>query len=309
MAIPFIVMFMFSSCKHGDANGMCGNDDDSLVVLFTGDVMLDRGVRNAINVHGFTWLFDSVSPMFKQSDAVVINLECPFADTLMPVSKQFVFHADTRWAKALRQSGVTHASMANNHSMDQGVSGIRSTFVTLHGAGIVPMGCGKDEEEMLAPTIIEKNGIRMAVFSAVLFPIENWLPVHDGQLTVENTNVTVLARAIKKWHSQCPNDVIVAYLHWGIEYQTTPAVKQRMAASNLLGVGASAVIGHHPHVVQKMEMQDGKPVFYSLGNFVFDQRHPLSSKAQMARLVVRHSKVDVSSIDVNIKMCKPVIAR
>ena len=86
MAIPFIVMFMFSSCKHGDANGMCGNDDDSLVVLFTGDVMLDRGVRNAINVHGFTWLFDSVSPMFKQSDAVVINLECPFADTcFMPI--------------------------------------------------------------------------------------------------------------------------------------------------------------------------------------------------------------------------------
>ncbi|MCR5312126.1 MAG: CapA family protein, partial [Bacteroidaceae bacterium] len=175
------ILFLGVACGYGGGNessvrteersDTCGTDADSLKIVLTGDLLLDRGVRPVVERHGMEWLLDSVSPMFKAADAVLVNLECPLTDVVTPQPKQFVFRGDVAWAEGLRKAGITHASMANNHSMDQGFQGVESTYKSLKSAGIEPMGCGRNVKERLTPVLIKKGNLCVAVFSDVLFPI------------------------------------------------------------------------------------------------------------------------------------------
>lgn len=282
--------------------------DDTLTVLFTGDVLLDRGVRPLAERRGVPWLFEGVSGVFRRADAVVINLECPLADTLTPLAKQFVFHADTRWAADLRRVGVTHAALANNHTNDQGYRGLVSTRRALLDAGIVPLGLGRSEAEWLTPQLIQSRGSRrVAVFNAVLFRLENWVPrSSQSHLLPCQVDGQTMARAIAHHRAEHPADVIVVVLHWGVEFQSSPSMWQRRDAALLVHAGADVIIGHHPHVQQQMRMVEGRPVCYSLGNFVFDQHPPLTRRAWMARLTVCADTLWVDTLAVSIKGCRPM---
>ena len=107
---------LLSSCQRQTG-------EDTLDILFTGDVLLDRGVRHEIERHGVEGLFEGVSEAFRQADAVVINLECPLTSRHTPVGKKFVFRAEPEWAEGLRRAGVTHAALANNHTTRTGGTG------------------------------------------------------------------------------------------------------------------------------------------------------------------------------------------
>ena len=104
------LLCLFSSCRQQ-------TKEDTLSILFTGDVLLDRGTRPWIEREGVKGLFQGVSEAFQKADAVVINLECPLTERHTPVGKKFVFRGKPTWAKALRQAGITHAALANNHTM------------------------------------------------------------------------------------------------------------------------------------------------------------------------------------------------
>ncbi len=279
---------------------------DTLSLLFTGDVLLDRGVRRQIACHGVKWLFDSVSEDFKRVDATIINLECPITDVSSPVSKQFVFRADTSCAEALASVGITHAALANNHSVDQGSHGLDDTQLLLSKVGICTLGYGSTPEQRLEPAVIEKGGVRVAVFNDITVPIENWLPSATVRPNVCNVPVDTLAEAIKRYHSDNPDVHIVAFLHWGVEYMSLPTFQQRREAAKLVSVGAEAIIGAHPHVTQPMCLQQGVPVYYSLGNFVFDGTRPHSDEAQMVVLTfdIKGLK-DHKAIPVKIVSCQP----
>lgn len=279
--------------------------DDSMVILFTGDVLLDRGVRRESVRHGRPWIFAEVAPLFQKADATVINLECPLTEVSTPLGKRFIFRADTCMASVMRHAGITHATLANNHSNDQGFQGLRSTVESLIQAGITPMGYDDDTRPSISPTLIQKGDLTAALFCAVLIPIENWMPEHSDTVPCQ-TNVTRLARVIRAYRSRHPSHHIICVLHWGIEFQPYATPQQIRQAQVLCAAGADAIIGHHPHVVQPQRRFDRIPVFYSLGNFVFDQQTPETNQAIVARIILRQDTLKTTTVPISIQHCRPV---
>ena len=130
-----------------------GAPGDTLSVVFTGDVLLDRGVREFIGHKGVDALFSpSVDSLFHASDIVVANLECPVAKIKAPVQKIYIFRGEPEWLPALRRHGITHLNLANNHSIDQGREGLADTWQQVRQAGMVPVGAAPTMAEAAVPT-------------------------------------------------------------------------------------------------------------------------------------------------------------
>lgn len=296
--------FFFLSCSSSSSDG---EEEESLCILFTGDVLLDRGVRPIAETRGIGYLFGQVKPYFRRADAVVINLETPITDTLSPINKKYIFRADSRWASDLRHVGVTHAAMANNHTVDQGLHGLQDTYRHLTEAGIIPIGYGASMEQQLEPAVITKGEERVAIFNAITMPIENWHHTDDCP-GICQPSADQLTDAIRRYHISWPNTRIVVVLHWGVEFQTQPSIGQHMLAAKLSEAGADAIIGHHPHVLQPIDTINGTLVFYSLGNFVFDQRPPLTQRTMMVNLHFHpDASVTYDTIPVQIKQNRPTL--
>lgn len=299
------------SCQSTSIAAPSSSEDcpsNELTIVFTGDVLLDRGVRPYAEREGVLALFAGVDSVFRHADAVVINLECPLTDTATPVNKHFIFRADTRWATGLREAGVTHAALANNHTNDQGRLGLLSTYTHLKAAGIEPLGFGYTKAERLTPVVIEKGAAEVALFNSVPLPLENWYDL-ENRPGVCQASASTLAEAISNYHAAHPATKIIAVLHWGIEFQSIPSMQQRIDAKALLQAGADVIIGHHPHVIQPVKNIDGKPVFYSLGNFVFDQAQQIANQAVIAHITLHGDSIVANSIPVHIKQTKPIIAK
>lgn len=298
----FVIVVSCSSPKEQEAT----NDNSQLTLVFTGDVLLDRGVRPYAEREGIPALFAGVDSVFRQADAVIINLECPLTDTTTPINKHYIFRGEPQWAKGLRAAGITHAAMANNHTYDQGRQGLLSTYNHLKEAGIEPLGYGNSKSERLEPVIIRKGAIEVALFNSVTLPLENWYDL-DDRPGICQASASTLADAIRTFHAHHPTIKIIAVLHWGAEMQTTPTMQQRLDAQTLLQAGVDVIVGHHPHVVQPLVNIYDKSVFYSLGNFVFDQSLPITQKATMAQITIQGDSILVNSLPVQIVRNKPVL--
>ena len=190
--------------------------------------------------------------------------------------------------------------------MDQGRQGLQSTVQHLESVGIATVGYGLTQKERIAPTLIHKNNINIALFNSCPLRVENWQNIENTP-DINQADCSTLAKEIRNFKDQHADYYVVAILHWGTEFISTPSLTQRYAAAELVSAGADLIIGHHPHVIQKMDTIGKVPVFYSLGNFVFDQSKPQGRKAQMA--VVRFSKDSISAkaVGVEIKGNMPMV--
>ncbi len=294
----YLGLLLGVSCKN--------NSDDSLTVCFTGDLLLDRGVRMQIENHGVDALFSDVAKLFHQSDAVVANLECPATTRYAPVNKRFVFRAEPQWLSALKRAGITHLLMANNHSYDQGRDGMEDTYQALIANKLVPVGYGKNHTLACEPVIITKGNIQVAIFNAVQMPLENFPFLPDQPCMCQATGDEI-STAITKFKSDHPLVFVVVVLHWGAEYHPTPVPGQVINATKMINAGADAIIGHHPHVIQSISYIKGKPVFYSLGNFVFDPLKPAAKEGLIVQLKFNRKKTSVVKYEITIKNCKPIL--
>lgn len=296
----FMSTVLFASCTN--------QPEELLSICFTGDVLLDRGVRQQIEKKGVDYLFESVTPIFQSCDATVINLECPVTTSTTPIYKKYIFRAEPEWLPALRKAGITHATLANNHSIDQGRSGLIDTYQNLLAVGISSIGYGKNSAEACSPILIQKGDIKVALFSTVTLPLENWSFLEDSP-GINQQSIEALKENIQSYKKLYPKNYIVVLLHWGVEYQTNPTPYQRRAAHGIIRSGADAIIGHHPHVIQKEEYFEGKPIFYSLGNFIFDQKKPETSRSLIVELHFTSKEVSIHKIPVNIRSCQAIISR
>jgi poly-gamma-glutamate synthesis protein (capsule biosynthesis protein) len=280
------------------------NRGGELTISFTGDLLLDRGVREQVEKRDAGYLLEEVAPLFRSSDAVVVNLECPVTDTVTPLNKWFIFRAEPEWLPALSANGITHAGLANNHSMDQGRRGLTATYRHLQEAGITPIGYGESQSDACSPLIIARKGMEVAIFNSVLIPLENWVYLVD-QPSVCQATAETLAPAIRAMKAATPNRYVIVFLHWGVEYQLTPTLKQRRDAYLLIDAGADAIIGHHPHVIQKEETYKESLIFYSLGNFIFDQNGPETKKGLLLQLTFSKKGIQYLKHPIEINHCKP----
>ena len=151
-----IIFLMLAACQQPS--------EECLSIAFTGDVLLDRGVRQQIRKKGVEHLFESVTPLFRSVDATVINLECPITSVRSPLHKKYIFRAEPIWATVLSQAGITHAAMANNHTIDQGRNGLTDTNQYLLSSGITPVGYGDASPQSCQPVLIKKGKIELCPF-------------------------------------------------------------------------------------------------------------------------------------------------
>lgn len=239
----------------------------SVRLVAVGDICLARGVERAAAKAEPTYPFTAVLPMLRNADITFGNLECVLSTRGKPVPKKYNFRAHPKWAGRLRSAGFDVLSVANNHTMDYGREALVDTLEHLERAGIVPVGGGKTPEAAHALRTISRNGIRVG-FLAYLGMFPPILPLVSGEPWVAMGYPDVVrsetARARKKV------DVLIVSVHAGVERQPNPSARQRSICRAAVDGGADLVIGHHPHIVQRVEHYRGKVICYSLGNFVFD---------------------------------------
>ena len=279
--------------------------DSSVEIVFTGDLLLDRGVRQVIRLRGEDYIFThSIDSLFATSDYVVANLECPATQIQSPVFKQFVFRAEPKWLAVLKRHGITHLNMANNHSIDQGRKGLLDTKRQIEIAGLTAFGADSTMESAAKPLIIDSVPRRIYVVPTLRMPLENfaYLPDKPG---VSMESIDTLLQRIATLRQNDPKCYIIVCPHWGIEHRLQPTFDQRVAARRMIDAGADCIIGHHTHTLQTIETYRGKTIYYSIGNFIFDQNKPVNSKAALVKLTISSQSATVETLPIVIKDCQP----
>lgn len=245
--------------------------DDKIVFVALGDVSFSRGVEGAIKKQKNQFYpFTQIASFLREADLVFGNLETPITFGRQIQSGEMIFRSSPGVEKALKEANFRILSLANNHTLNFGEKGLKDTFFYLEKAGLQYVGAGSNEKEAFAPVFLKIKNLTLA-FLAYVDPriIPPSYQARDNHLGVAFLNLEKMKKGIEEARQKA--DLVFVSLHAGQEYQPMPDVLQKKFALAAIDFGADMVIGHHPHVVQTVEIYKGKPIFYSLGNFVFDQ--------------------------------------
>lgn len=242
--------------------------DGTARVVFVGDVMLAENEATGRLVAQGGDPFAGVREMLAAADLRVANFESSAGTSGSPdVEKPFSFRTSQRALSGFA-SVFEAAGVANNHAGDFGRADFAETLVALGKAGVTPFGGGRDQLEAHRARLFERNGVRIALLGYLDFS-PRWFAAAPGMPGVAWLDEDQAALDIRRARADGA-DVVVVVPHWGVEHEPSANSRQRRMARALLDAGADAVIGGHPHVVQDHELYRGKPIIYSLGNFVFD---------------------------------------
>ena len=230
-------------------------------LLFIGDIMLDRGIRYYAQKNGGKdFIFEKISSTLLESDLVIANLEGPITNnksvslgTIPGSENNYFFTFEPSWANVLYKNNIKAVNLGNNHILNFGQNGLESTEKYLGYANIKYFNSpsGSRSVNLLI------NGIKVALVGFNEFSQQN---ESESQNTINE---------IKRVKEQ--SDIIIVFSHWGVEYSSTVDETIKNVAHSFIDSGADLVIGCHPHVVQPSEVYNGKRIYYSLGNFIFDQ--------------------------------------
>ena len=235
-------------------------------VVFAGDIMLEGGPDRAIRRGRDP--FAGVAHLFHGADIRLGNLECVVATVgSVEPEKPNVFRVHPRGLKYV-QRHFDAVGLANNHSGDYGPQAFAQMLGLLKRSGLGYYGGGHNLKEAHTPLILERQGLRIAVLGYNEFQPRNFEADHDrpGVAWSEDEQVVRdITDARRVWKA----DLVITVMHWGWEEPIANA-RQRALARLMIDAGADAVIGGHPHQLQHTDIYKGKPVFYSLGNFVFE---------------------------------------
>jgi poly-gamma-glutamate synthesis protein (capsule biosynthesis protein) len=241
-------------------------------LTFLGDTLIGGEAQDVLDAEGYEWALDGIRHLFESSDLVVANQEGPLTRIAHPASKldtgrkRYWYRGDPESAQALADAGIRVVSLANNHILDFGETGLFDTISALDAAGIAHCGAGADRTAARRPAVVEVNGLRLGFLSFMqrydIYVAERTYAsrTRAGPLQLRldraNRDLSRLAPVV---------DLTIALVHWGRNYRKANPRQERLAAE-LSSAGAGLVIGHHPHIPQRVSVTDGVPVCFSLGN-------------------------------------------
>jgi len=250
----------------------------SFTIAASGDLLIHGGVRqqaadNASDTSeefDFRPMFDEVRPVLSDVDLAICHLEVPLSADNSTLSGYPMFSAPRELAPAIADAGFDACSTASNHSMDQGSDGATQTLDLLDEAGVRHAGMSRTETEATTPNLATVGDVEVAHLSYTyglngmpLPPDAPWMV----DLIDEDRILADAARA-----RDAGAEFVIASMHWGVEYQQAPSAEQRQLAQALLADDAiDLILGHHAHVVQPIEVLDGRYAVYGLGNFLSNQ--------------------------------------
>lgn len=240
---------------------IAGEPTPPLTLLLGGDVMLGRGVSEYLQ-GDWKAAFGRIAPLLAGDALVFANLESPLTDAPQQAGS-YDLRAAPAAAAALRVASFDLLSLANNHVLDAGPAGLAQTRQTLAVAGVQAVGDGE--------TACGPGWCLLALYSALADP-------------------AAAQRAVAA--AAAPGRLLIVSLHWGGEYQAAPSVAQQALAAKLAAAGADLIVGHGPHVLQRVEWLDDTLVAYSLGNLLFDQPYPVDCRqGALLRVTVRGTQI------------------
>lgn len=248
------------------------NESKSAKLLFFGDLMIERGLDRTARTKGIKYFLSDLAGEknvnFASYDLIGANLEGTVIKNGVHSAPQtkydFAFRPEV--VKQFKDFGFDYFTIANNHITDQGTSGVRQTREKLGQLGFAYSGCPDRTVGDCSLKMVENNGVKfgMLAFSHIFGRFD------------EKKIVAKITKAKKQ------SDFVIVNIHWGKEYQKQFNKTQQNIAHVMIDAGADAVIGHHPHVVQGVEIYKNKPIFYSLGNFIFDQFFSVETQTGLA---------------------------
>lgn len=261
--------------------------------LLGGDMMFGRMVAHTYLKSGLEKVFEKIGQRtFTGIDAALANLEGPVSTTPVPDDireNNLVFNFPPETISALQYLGLNGVSLANNHSANAGKKGLDTTYAMLDGAKIAAIGGPSDTYVARTASFTGQNLT---------------LHVIGVHLLATTPDLTAQIQNLKK----DPTNRVLIFPHWGAEYKAVHGKSQEVQAYSWIDAGADLVIGAHPHVIQDAEVYKGKPIFYSMGNFVFDQTF---SKETQEGLLIGGSFSDeglrVFALPVGVEKYKPYL--
>lgn len=235
---------------------LVSDEPETNSIMFVGDVLLARNVEHLMAREGYAYPYRGVDFSAMGLNPVVVgNFEAAVPEVHVPTPVRMIdFSVHERFLPSLRKAGFTHLSLANNHSFDFGQSGYDHTLAALSETDFTVFGHPRDLDTS-SVTFVEIEDVTIALIAA--HTLERLPSVTEIRETFSYANRR--------------SDMQIVYVHWGSEYVLTHNPRQRDVAERFVDAGADLIVGHHPHVVQDVQLIDGVPVFYSLGNYIFDQ--------------------------------------
>lgn len=265
-------------------------DTRPVTIAITGDIMLGRSVNTQLMATNDRFPFNDTADYLRGFDLTVGNLECVVSTLGAPIpGKQYTFEGNPRGFDRLAAAGFDITSVANNHSGDYGKSAFTDMLAHLPKHGIMPLGGGHNYTEAHQPVIraIRSTTVGFLAYCEIepnAFAATATTPGHAW------LEATAVQRDIKAVRPRV--DYLIVFMHWGIEYQPMEDGQQQAMARLAIDAGADFVVGAHPHVIQPNEKYHGKPIVYSLGNFVFDKMYSEDVRTgQVLALTVQGSQL------------------
>lgn len=247
--------------------------DKTITLIAVGDVMLGRSVNAKMRqLNDFTYPFLKTADFLKAADLTFINLESPFYDDCPTTNTGMIFCADPKAIEGIVFAGIDVANLANNHIRNYGQDGVALTQNLLREKGITFIS---HEESFLTK---DAKGTKFGFLGFDL------TPGYQEERIIE---------AVKENNPKA--DVLIISFHWGTEYAQEPSSWQIELAHQVIDAGADLIIGHHPHVIQRIEDYHQGKIVYSLGNFVFDQPWSEATKKGLVGIFTFQGKKLINS--------------
>jgi poly-gamma-glutamate capsule biosynthesis protein CapA/YwtB (metallophosphatase superfamily) len=264
-------------------------------IIFTGDVMVDRGVELKMTQNNdWNWPFNLLNI---KADLIVGNLESQISDKGRNIGSIYSFRAETETMKAIKEAGFNIVDVNNNHFNDYTQEAFLDSLNRLKDSEIDYFGGGKNESEAFSPLIKNIQGTKIAFLGYMDLGPESWKAQGNksGVAWIKKSDFDRVAKDISKAKEQA--DIVIVSMHAGVEYVQELTSFQTELAKTAIDAGADLIIGHHPHVVQRYEMYKGKYIFYSLGNFVFDQYFSEETMTgRIVKVIIKNKKIKNISI-------------
>ena len=244
-------------------------------IAFLGDTMLGGQAQPLLDRHGYDYPLAGIRHLWDDAHLVVANHEAPLTSHPEPAakvdtgSKRYWYKAHPSSAHTLAEHGIRVVSLANNHVSDFGAQGVLDTMASLDAAGIAHCGAGSSDTEARRPAIAQVNGLRVGFLSVMQrydMYVADDVYARRGRPGPARLRMSRLGPDIARLRSQV--DLCVVLVHWGRNYRDITSLQQRLS-EQITAAGPDLVVGHHPHIAQRVEVRNGVPVLYSLGNAAF----------------------------------------
>lgn len=267
LLLPFMAMlFLISNLLSHQAVAQSSSHDHHLLLVALGDLFFG-GASQSYAINNPEYIFADVLPILRSSDIVIGNLEAPLSlKGSVWLEKAWVLQSDPRSVRALKAGGFSAVSVANNHMMDYGPVALEETLRVLDSHGIAYAGAGINSNKAHQPAVLSRKGVRFAILAYNnTFPLEfRATPTRAG---TAYGDPEFIRRDILKARQLA--DIVIVNFHWSEELRSSPKEYQSKFAHLCIDNGAQIVIGHHPHVLQGLEIYKNGLIAYSLGNFAF----------------------------------------